>query len=181
MHPLVYDVAVSIDGYISGPGGDISGFAQSGPVVEDYRARLAGYATAIMGRKTYEFGYRFGLLPGQNPYPHMQTLICTTGLSLPRDAAVRCIGLPDRDALRRLKRTSEGPIYLVGGGDFASALLATGMLDRIVLKRAPILLGGGTPLFSSMPLSARLRCRETRDYGDGYLLQTFDVEHGHAG
>lgn len=73
MQPIIYDVAVSIDGYISGPGGDISKFAHEGPVVDDYFARLGQYAVAIMGRHTYEFGYRFGLEPGANPYKHMRT------------------------------------------------------------------------------------------------------------
>jgi len=67
LQPLIYDVAVSIDGYIAGPGGDIAGFAFEGPVVEDYAARLKTYGTAIMGRGTYEFGYRYGMEPGQNP------------------------------------------------------------------------------------------------------------------
>lgn len=35
MHPIIYDVAGSIDGFICGPGGDISQFAQEGAVVED--------------------------------------------------------------------------------------------------------------------------------------------------
>jgi len=69
MRPIIYDVAVSIDGFICGPDRDIFRFAQEGPVVEDYAARLANLATAIMGRATYEFGYRFGMEPDQNPYP----------------------------------------------------------------------------------------------------------------
>ncbi|MGW8316802.1 MAG: hypothetical protein ACWGNV_14460 [Bacteroidales bacterium] len=28
-----------------------------------------------MGRKTYELGYKFGLEPGQLPYPHMKHVI----------------------------------------------------------------------------------------------------------
>ena len=75
MQPIIYDVAVSIDGYICGPGGGISKFAQEGAVVEEYTARLATYAIAIMGRATHEFGYRFGMEPGQNPYAHMDTIV----------------------------------------------------------------------------------------------------------
>ena len=60
MQPIIYDVAVSIDGYIAGPGGDISAFPASGRLVDDYLERLADYRTVIMGRDTYEFGYRFG-------------------------------------------------------------------------------------------------------------------------
>jgi hypothetical protein len=36
-----------------------------------FSARLENYAIAIMGRATYEFGYRFGMQPGQNHYPQM--------------------------------------------------------------------------------------------------------------
>lgn len=36
MQPITYEVAGSIDGFICGPGRDISQFAQEGAVVEDY-------------------------------------------------------------------------------------------------------------------------------------------------
>ena len=35
MHPIIYDVAVSLDGFIAGVSGDISKFAHEGPVVDD--------------------------------------------------------------------------------------------------------------------------------------------------
>ena len=62
MHPIIYDVAVSLDGFICGPQADISKFDFEGPVVDDYHLRMDGYETAIMGRLTYEFGYQFGLI-----------------------------------------------------------------------------------------------------------------------
>lgn len=35
MHPIIYDVAVSIDGFIAGPSEDVSQFPHSGKIVED--------------------------------------------------------------------------------------------------------------------------------------------------
>ncbi len=64
MPSLIYDVAVSIDGYIAGPNGDISGFPMQGPHAEAYDARLAEYPAVIMGKNTYEFGYAYGLPAG---------------------------------------------------------------------------------------------------------------------
>lgn len=61
MRRIVYYVATSLDGFISGPDEDVSGFANEGNGVTKYLADLADYDTVIMGRKTYEFGYRFGL------------------------------------------------------------------------------------------------------------------------
>lgn len=122
MQPIIYDVAVSIDGYISGPDGDISQFAQEGTVVEDYMVRLATYVVAIMGKETYEFGYRFGLKPGQNPYEHLKTLVFSRTLELPAESAVTVCEASDATTFNELKAASTGPIYLCGGGAFAGSL-----------------------------------------------------------
>jgi dihydrofolate reductase len=61
---IVYDVAVRLDGYIAGENDDISAFPGEGDHVSAYLARLETYQNFIMGRRTYEFGYRFGLVLG---------------------------------------------------------------------------------------------------------------------
>lgn len=167
MHPIIYDVAVSIDGDISGPDGDISQFAQKGAVVEDYTARLETYATAIMGRATYEFGYRFGMQPGHNPYPHMRTIVFSKSLDLPDTAEVDVQPSSDIAAIEAIRSRSAGPIYLCGGGAFAGSLLSMGQVDVLRLKRAPIILGGGVPLFGTATVSPRLECTDMRPYDGG--------------
>lgn len=176
MQPIIYDVAVSIDGYICGPGGDISTFAQEGPVVEDYMARLATYATAVMGRRTYEFGYRFGLQPGRNPYSHMKTYIFSRSMDLPDNGEVTVLRTGNTQWICDLKSSSDGPIYLCGGGAFAGSLLSMGLIDRIRLKRAPVILGGGVRLFGDAAASPGLQHIETREYADGYMFQEFSVQ-----
>ena len=179
MHPLIYDVAVSIDGFISGPGGDISRFAHEGLVVEDYAARLASYAVAVMGRATYEFGYGFGLKPGENPYPHMRTLVFSRSIELPPDSRVETVRAGAGRAVAELKATAEGPVYLVGGGAFAASLLSAGLIDRVRLKRAPVLLGGGVRVFGEdAASSATFECLRTRSHDDGYVFQEFAVRNG---
>ena len=177
MQPIIYDVAVSVDGFISGPGGDISKFAHEGPVVDDYRARLAGYGAAIMGRHTYEFGYRFGLEPGQNPYPHLRTLVFSIKLEVPDDAGVDVISTPVEQALRELKQQQNASIYLCGGGRFAGAVLALGLVDIPRLKRAPIVLRDGVPLFQGPGPSPDMTCVETKTYENGYLYQEFRLQN----
>ena len=116
MQSIIYDVAVSIDDFICGTGGDISRFAQEGPVVSDYSTRLVGYATAIMGRATYEFGYRFSMEPGQNPYPHMKTIVFSKSLDLPDSSDVDLQVACDLSSIEAIQSRSPGPIYLCGGG-----------------------------------------------------------------
>lgn len=172
MQPIIYDVAVSLDGFISGLDGDISQFAQEGPVVDDYLARLAGYSVAIMGRHTYEFGYRFGMKAGDNPYPHMRTLVFSRSVRFPQESSVSVVEWSEAE-LCDLKTSAEGPIYLCGGGAFAGWLLERGLVDRLRLKRAPVILGEGVLLFGDSRASPRLEHVHTHTYAGGYLLQEF--------
>ncbi|WP_323037459.1 dihydrofolate reductase family protein [Pararhodobacter sp.] len=147
MQDVIYDVAVSVDGFICGADGDVSGFPHEGAVVEEYRARLATYGAVVMGRRTYEFGYACGLKPGANPYPHMQALVVSASLDLPADAAVETVRDDVIARLTRLRREMHAPIYLCGGGALAGSLLVQGQIQELRLKRAPILLGSGVRLF----------------------------------
>ena len=174
MHPIIYDVAVSLDGFISGLDGDISQFAHEGEVVDDYLQRLAGYHSAIMGRATYEFGYQYGLKAGQNPYPHMQTYVVSQTLDCPEGADITVIRGPLDAEIRHLRQASSGPIYLCGGGAFAGSMLARGHIDQICLKRAPIVLGVGVKLFDQTQDRLAFRRTETKMYDNGYLLERFD-------
>jgi dihydrofolate reductase len=175
MHPIIYDAAVSADGFIAGPGGAVEAFPHDGAIVADYRDRLADYSVALMGRATYEFGYRYGLPPGANPYPHMRAVVVSSGLDLPADAAVECWPSLDPSRVARLRDEASGPVYLCGGGVLAASLLAMGAIDRLRLKRAPILLGGGTPLFAGDRPGPALRLIEQTDHGGGLLYQEFEV------
>lgn len=176
MSHLIYDVAVSIDGYISGPDGDISAFPHSGQIVDDYVHRLDSYAVALMGRATYEFGYAFGLQPGANPYPQMRSTILSRRIDLPPDPDVVIVRDESVDYVRHLKAETDGNIYLCGGGSLAASLAEAGLIDRLFLKRAPILLGGGTRLFGERGANLRLTQTGQTDYGGGLMLQSFDCE-----
>lgn len=151
MARLVYDVAVTLDGYISGPDGDISAFPAAGDHVDAYLERLQGYRTVVMGRNTYEFGYAYGLEPGRRAYPHMQHVIFSTGIELPDDSDVRVERDPARwlAVIDTLKAEADHDIYLCGGGRLAGCLLERDRIDRLIVKLAPVVIGGGVPLFDS--------------------------------
>ncbi len=162
MRALIYDVAISLDGFIAGPGGDASRFLAEGPHVTAYHARLQTYSTVVMGRSTYEFGYAFGLKPGDRAYPHMEHWIASSRLELPTSSAVAVIRNDVPARVRALKsEAKDGGIYLCGGGHLAGQLAGAGLIDRLVLKVNPILLGDGVRLFgetSSLPAATLTRC-----------------------
>lgn len=75
MNKIIYYVATSLDGFIAGMNDDISDFVFDGDGVKKYQSDLQEFDTVIMGRKTYEFGYNYGLEPGQPAYPNMRIII----------------------------------------------------------------------------------------------------------
>lgn len=174
MRKIVYDVAMSLDGYIAGPDSDISMFPLEGEHVVDYRKRLETYDTVIMGRRTYEFGYRFGLEPGRRAYPHMEHLIFSTSLELPAEGEVAVVTENWVENLEDLKSSSGGDIYLCGGGAFAGLLAAANLIDRLVLKVAPVAIGGGTRLFGSLDQPAHFRLQNQRPYPGGVVVLEYD-------
>ena len=149
MGTITYDVAVSLDGYISGHDDDISRFPMVGDHVEAYLARLAEYDAVIMGRKTYEFGYQYGLEPGQAPYPNMDHYIISRTIKVPSDAVITIISENITNQVSQLKNRYNA-IYLCGGGELAGLLLNNGLIDRLCLKVAPVILGQGVKLFAKL-------------------------------
>lgn len=146
MRTIHYDVAMSLNGYIAGPDEDISGFPAKGEHLDAYLKRLEGYDTVLMGRSTYEFGFRFGLHPGQRAYPHMRHLIFSRTLELPTNCDVEIVRDDWVNRVKALKSSAGGAIYLCGGGQFAGLLVSNGLVDRLHVKLAPVLLPGGVRL-----------------------------------
>ena len=176
MQPIIYDVAVSIDGYISGPSGDVSKFPLTGEFVDDYQQRLSAYASCVMGRMCYEFAYRFGLKPGENPYPSMRTVVFSTSLELPKKSDVELVSTGMVGFLKQLRHDSPGPIYLCGGGEFAGSVAKHGLIDKLRIKRVPILLGCGVKLFADQTPPGSLHHVVTKEYDDGIVFQEYDLE-----
>jgi hypothetical protein len=114
MRKIVYYVASSIDGFISGLNDDISGFVGTGNGVDKYLADLANFDTVIMGRNTYEFGYKYGLQPGQPAYPHMKHYIFTDNLKLENlstQVEVKNLDLTEIDKLKMHEGIDLGAPY----------------------------------------------------------------------
>jgi dihydrofolate reductase len=128
-----------------------------------------------MGRKTYEFGYRFGLEAGQNPYKHMKTIVFSDTLQVPERADITVRKSPLPDDIRELAHGAPGPVYLCGGGDFAGWMLEHRLIDKLILKRAPCVLGNGIGLFGRNTPALSMSRTKTKTYENGYLLEELAV------
>ncbi|MDB4293574.1 dihydrofolate reductase family protein [Maribacter sp.] len=175
MNKVIYYVATSLDGYISGVDGDISKFSYHEEVVEKYQADLQSFSTVIMGRKTYEFGYQYGLVPGQAAYPHMEHFIFSESLKIETLAKTVHIEKRTVERIKEIVAASKTDVYLCGGGQFAGWLLDNGLIDRLKLKLNPIVLGGGVRLFGNSRTSFSGTLVEKESFDSGLQFLTYDL------
>ena len=175
MRKLIYDVAITLDRFIGHEDGSAGGFLAEGDHVTDYLGRLQRYDTVVMGRRTYEYGYAFGLAPGKRAYPHMRHLVFSKTLRLP-GSDVEVIDGDPLPVIRALKDGTGTDIYLCGGGAFAGHLLDHGLIDELALKLNPLLFGRGIPLFGPSRTPQRLALTESRTYKSGVVLLRYTVE-----
>ena len=174
MKKIIYYVATSLDGYIAGENDDISQFLLQGEGVEKYKSDLANFGTVIMGRKTYEFGFQYGLKPGQPAYPHMEHFIFSETLKIDNLSESVKIEKLSVDRVNEIRQHAKTDIYLCGGGQFAGWLLDHGLIDQLKVKLNPIVLGSGVPLFGSSTTDQGWDLVETETYSDGLLILTYD-------
>ncbi|MCS5721743.1 dihydrofolate reductase family protein [Herbiconiux sp. CPCC 203407] len=191
MRELIYYVAVSIDGYIADPTGGFDAFLVEGDhssvVFGEYADALPAHAhaalgiepprkrfdTVIMGWKTLRPALDMGIT---SPYPHLRQIVASRH-SRDVDPAIILTDDP-RATVRSLKQEDGLDVWLCGGGELAGTLLPE--IDRLVIKRNPVVFGSGISMFGGAPyeLSA-FALTETRSFESGVVIEEY-VSRGRA-
>jgi dihydrofolate reductase len=188
MRNLIYLVAVTLDGFIAGPGGQVDFFGFEGDsaaaIVADWPETmpthirgplgLEGVAnrrfdTVVMGRGTYEPALAVGIT---SPYRHMEQFVFSRTLT-DLDPAVTFAGADTDPAalVRDLKQRDGLDIWLCGGGSLAAQLI--GEIDELILKVNPVVIGAGVPLFAGAQGPTPFQLTGTRTFDTGVSIMTY--------
>jgi diaminohydroxyphosphoribosylaminopyrimidine deaminase/5-amino-6-(5-phosphoribosylamino)uracil reductase len=75
-----------------------------------------------------------------------------------------------REALQVLCRRGVQSLLIEGGAGLGGAMLAAGVVDRLIIFHSPVLLGAGAlPAFGGEAAIERLRVVERREFGDDLM------------
>ncbi len=169
MRRVRYNVAMSLDGYIAGPGGEYDWIIMD-PAI-DFVALFAQFDVVLMGRATFEAsasqmsgGGMFGI----------RTIVCSRtlepadypGMSIVKDAAM---------AVVELKSQEGKDIWLMGGGALFHRLLDAGLVDTVEIALIPVLLGGGIPMLPPPCRQVKLELTSSKALSTGIVLLTYNV------
>ena len=148
MIELVFFAAMSSDGYLAGPNGDMSWAEKYLNTDEDYGfAELLGNTSAVlMGSKTFDFELQaLGGEPRALPtYVLTNSPMKYDGL---QDPLVHLVAGPIEGVLEQISRHVSGQLLVMGGADVVRQCIDAGLLGTIRLFVTPDVLGGGLALF----------------------------------
>jgi dihydrofolate reductase len=144
---VVVYIAASIDGYIAGPGEDMSFLSLVEAPEEDYGylSFIQTVDTVIMGRKTYDW-----VMTQVTEFPHKdkETFIITRNPK-PDNHNLHFYSGSLKQLIHDLKMKKGKNIFVDGGAEIVNELLKLKLIDELIISVIPVILGGGTLLFKS--------------------------------
>ena len=171
MRRVRFSVAMSLDGYISGPNGE-SDWILMDPDI-DFAALMVQFDTVILGRRTYELTKRQG---GGGGMPGVQVFVISRTLNPAECPGVTVSGDPAA-TIAALQNEPGRDIWLFGGGLLFRSLLQLGLVDTVEVAIIPVLLGEGLPLLppptplTSLKLIAHRTYQKTGTVSLEYAVQ----------
>ncbi|MCJ8279925.1 MAG: dihydrofolate reductase family protein [Rivularia sp. ALOHA_DT_140] len=174
MRKVKYYVACSVDGFIARKDGSFNDFVFEGEVVNDYIESFKLFDIVLMGRKTYEVGLKEDKT---NPYPMMKSYVFSRSMKESPDENVELVSENGCELVRSLKNESGKDIYLCGGANLATTLFSENLIDEIILKINPFVMGSGIPLFGEVIQPTTLELTDRKIYDSGVLLVSYRVKN----
>jgi dihydrofolate reductase len=173
---LKYHVATTLDGFLAREDDSFDCFPNDPQAehITDYMATLqSAYDTVLMGRTTYEVGLKYGVT---DPYPHLESYVFSRTMKETPNPRVRLVREDALGFVRGLKAREGKDIYLCGGGPLAKSLFAEGLIDEVLIKLNPLLLGAGKGVAPQLPRKVDLELLSTKVYRSGVVLLRYEVK-----
>ena len=173
-------IAVSLDGFIARPGGELDWLDAANTTVPEgedcgYNAFMGSIDVLIMGRLTYEQVLSFG----NWPYGNKPVVVLSTNLiEIPEDLTetVSCSSESPNKLCERLSIEGAKRLY-IDGGITIQRFLAAGLINDLTITVIPTILGSGRSLFGNAEKDIHLRHIATKTYEFGFVQLTYEMEN----
>jgi dihydrofolate reductase len=172
MAKVIADITMSLDGYVTGPGADEQHGLGDAPELHSWvmekdpvdneilEAATAHSGAVIMGRRLFDtvdgpdgWNENMGYGADQTGTPpfFVVTHAAPGDVRLVRELGMRFTFVDDlAKAIEQARvAATHGHVVIMGGGDVIGQALEQGLVDELRIHLAPMLLGGGTPLFKA--------------------------------
>ena len=184
MRSVTYSMGVSLDGYITGPDGDITAPPPDEEVFRFVTDEIRRVGVHLMGRKLYETMLYWETAQDQSlddaeiewaaiwkPLP--KVVFSTTLSAVQGNARLASGGLAEE--IERLRAEPVEGDIAIGGATLAAEAAALGLIDEYRARVYPVLVGGGIPFFPQRERRVDLELVETRTFSSRVVYLRYRV------
>jgi dihydrofolate reductase len=180
MKKIILNLAVTLDGFIEGPNGEIDWCIMDGDA--NFNDYLDGIDSIFYGRISYDLWGNYQ--PGEEEdelmksisqninskkkyvFSHSKTDEGTDAVFIHSDIEKK---------VNEIKNLPGKDIWLYGGAKLISTFINAGLVDELQLAVHPVILGSGKLLFNEINDRVKLTLKETKSSPSGVILLVYNV------
>lgn len=171
MRKVILSLAMSLDGYIAKPDGDVE-WLKKVPNREKLDYGFGEFYktidTTIMGHNTYREILGFGI---PFPFPDKKNYVLTK--SLKPDTEFVSFVSDIEPVVEKLKKDQGKDVWLIGGGQINTILLNRNLVDELLIRIVPMVIGEGLPLFAHKVRETLFELVKTDTFSTGVVQMTY--------
>jgi dihydrofolate reductase len=184
MRGLTVFNSVTLDGYFTDAGGDMSWAHRSDPEWISFSAENAGSGGELLfGRITYDMMRSFWPTPealkqlpdvarGINGAPKV---VFSRTVDRPSWENTRVVKGDPVAAVRKMKEESGPPLVLMGSGTIVAQLTDARLIDEYQVVLVPLVLGAGRTMFDGVKRRLDLKLKKTRPFKNGNIVLWYET------
>jgi dihydrofolate reductase len=180
-------IATSGDGYIATTEGAVDWLHHSGNSEADmednpdmgFGAFMESVDCMIMGRKCMEMISSMNLSPEQWPYGDIHIVVLSNTIKTPPKnlkGKVEMFSGEIADLVKELESKGLKHAYIDGGSTITSFLILK-LIDEMTITKAPVLLGGGVPLFGKLDNQIKLVDSKATAFSNDFIQIKYRVTY----
>ncbi len=165
---------VSVDGFLARSDHSLDFLDAGGHEPHGFEEFYGSVDVIVIGRKTFDVVLAFG----EWPYGKKQVVVLSSNqldLSSIKNGLVEQMSGEPAEIVTQLKARSFKHAY-IDGGITIQRFLSSGLIDRMVITRVPILIGTGLPLFGPVSHDITLRHVATRTFKGGLVQSEYELD-----
>jgi dihydrofolate reductase len=184
MRKIILNLAVTLDGFIEGPNGEIDWcqMDENSGTDDFFDDFLPSIDTILYGRVSYDLWGQYQ--PGEQASPSEKKIWQAVhskkkyvfSKTPKEDPGATYISTPVSAAVKEIKAQPGKDIWLYGGSNLVTSFINEGLVDNYLLAVFPVILGAGKPLFSNIETRIGLILKKVEASGSGVVLMSYDTK-----
>lgn len=182
MSKITSSIFISLDGFAADSDSNIRWFAPTEEFFQYSSTLIKNADTAIYGRKTFEMMNAYWPTAATQPdadwhsiehgnwYNQSKKIVFSNSLKPSDDEKTLILGENSVEKLKQLKLESGKDMVIFGSPSIVGLLTENDLIDEYYIFVAPIVLGGGVPVFTNVQSRKDFKALETKQLPNGVAV-----------